>query len=470
MADPIFPPSGIDMDVYKQWLASQQGGPAAGGGEPLYLPDDSVSDLGSWMTNISKGSNLGTDMDYLIQNNLLNYGAYDPITTYEQGDAPGRRQIQRLMQGTPYQQAIAAALEMNGGDPTAAFATVQQIIANPQDDNDLAVIASAPKAYDETSGELTDRVDVRAVRDQLTGLGASLMSDPMGEMVNGQFMTSSTEDSPAMQALFKAAYTTRPGEGYDPYSFAPQGTSYDSDLALMDAERQALERYTQSQKAQRTAQNVADQAGTAVDKYNVGDPFGLIGPPTPANPDGGFKYADPATSQGPDGPMWGWDGQISQAVVASPKTAIEQPIRVIKELTRPNRAYNNAIKGVAGDALSAIKRRVETGKFADPNGGGMFPTLSRAETKSLDPQTNPVMRKAMGNRLLEQQKVADKAYRDQQLQTASDKRSWQDDSDVAFAAQFGDAQRRAMVADMLRQGRSPFDDERRGRNQSVYGR
>lgn len=458
--------NGIDMDVYARWLASQQDG---GAGEPLYLPNDNVSDIGSWMTNISKGSNLGTDMDYLIQNNLLNYGAYDPITTYERGDAPGLRRLQQMRQGNPYQVALASAMDATGNDAIAAFNIIQKAIANPQDEDQASLINYIPKRYDD-QGAITEASDMAAVRSQLADIERSVLSDPMGEMIDGQFMTSSTEDSPAMQALFKAGYTTRPGEGYDPYSFAPQGTSYESDFALMDAERQALEQYTQSQKAQRAAQNVADQAGTAVDKYNVGDPFGLVGPPTPANPDGGFKYADPATPQGPDGPMLGWDGQISQAIVASPKTAIEQPIRVIKEITRPGRAYQNTLRGVAGDALSAIKRRVETGKFADENGGGMFPTLSREETKSLDPQTNPVMRKAMGNKLLEQQKVADRAYGNQKLQTASDKRSWQDGSDVAFAAQFGDAQRRAMVADMLRQGRSPFDDERRGRNQSVYGR
>jgi hypothetical protein len=466
MPPPIITPAGIDRDAYARWLASQQDG-SAGGGEPLYLPNDTVSDLGSWMTNISKGSNLGTDLDYLMQNNLLDYGAYDPVTTYERGDAPGLRRLQQMRQGNPYQVALASAMYNTGNDAIAAFNIIQRAIANPQDEDQASLINYIPKRYDD-QGVITEAPDMAAVRSQLADIERSVLSDPMGEMIDGQFMTSSTQDSPATQALFKAGYATRPGEAYDPYSFAPQGTSYDSDLALMDAERQALERYIQSQKAQRTAQNVADQAGTAVDKYNVGDPFGLIGPPTPANPDGGFRYPDPVVPQGPDGPMWGWDGQISQAVVASPKTAIEQPLRVLGAISRPARGLFGKLLGTARDTGSAVKRRVQDGEFRDPNGGGMFPSLK--DTKSLNLETNPFMRKAMGDRLLEQQEAADRAYRDQGLQTARDKRAWQDDSDVAFAARFGDIQRQAMVRDMLSQGLSPFDDERRGRNQSVYGR
>lgn len=238
MADPIFSPPGIDMDMYKRWLASQQGGPAAGGGEPLYLPDDSVSDLGSWMTNISKGSNLGTDMDYLIQNNLLDYGAYDPITTYERGDAPGRRRLQQMENsGDPFQEFIAQGF-LSGADANGVMRQLQLVISEPDNVDGQILAASIPRRYDD-QGVITDVPDMGAVRSQLLNIESSVLGDPMGEMIDGQFMTSSTEDSPAMQALFKAGYTTRPGETYDPYSFAPAGVTRETDQAIFDDQTRA---------------------------------------------------------------------------------------------------------------------------------------------------------------------------------------------------------------------------------------
>jgi hypothetical protein len=234
MTDPIFSPPGIDRDVYARWLASQQGGPAAGGGEPLYLPNDTVSDLSSWMTNISKGSDLGTDLDYLIQNNLLDYGAYDPVTTYEHGVAPGLRRLQQMRQGNPYQVALASAMDNTGNDAIAAFNIIQRAIANPQDEDQASLINYIPKRYDQDTGAITDIPDMSAVQSQLADIEKSVLSDPMGEMIDGQFMTSSTQDSPATQALFKAGYVNRPGEPYDPWTLAPAGVTRETEQAIRD--------------------------------------------------------------------------------------------------------------------------------------------------------------------------------------------------------------------------------------------
>lgn len=472
-------PPGIDYDMYMQWLEMQklgQDGSLPRMPDPIGLPNDAVDDLGGWMTNISKGSNLGTDLDYLIQNNLLDYGAFDPITTYEAVDAPGRRRLEQMMaSGDPLQMFIARGFQ-SGQDANGVMTELQKKLAMEDADADI-LRSRLPQSLDPDS---PDAPDMFAVRDTLQSIESSLFSDPQGEMIDGQFMTSSTNDSPAREALLRAGYLNMPGETYDPWVFAPEGVTPESEQAIYDDERRAdvglygrdnpLTGTFGGDKIGGAQPQMISALGDLNNFSGVADTMAAmerlqaqqgIDAETAAGDDRPGRAAVLAAIEArrqreseknqamPNEYHWGLESNKEQA------TDMRQGVQGLV-----NDNYNQSRKmasGIMDPWIDAGKRVWRWGNRNNEQPSA--PSREEAPATEGHLAIQRAIQRGLGEQFAKKDRAAGKAQQDHISAMTSLNRSAS-----------GMRQREAMAQAMMEMGFSPFEDERRRRNDSIYGR
>ena len=461
MSDFQSTPPGIDQEMYRLWLEMQgmapDGTPLPPGSpmpmpDPIDLPNDAVDDLGGWMTDISKGSRLGTNPDYLIQNNLPDYGAYDPITTMEQVSAPGRRTLdQWAASGNPLQSWLAGVMSANGNDPMATLVELQKVVAEGDEGEGAGLLEYIPRSLDPAT---PDALDLVTVRNELQSL-SDLVRTEQDFVSDGQggYLSSSTEDSPMRQALLDAGYVNIPGEAYDPWTLAPEGVTPESERAIYDNERRA------------------DVALYGVDNPMAGT-FGgdRIGGAQPRMVNAlrdlnNFKGADEA--QAAMGKYLDWQ-KLSDFDNRewSPHPNADQ--RSTPSGSQPNRALDGSQDGMLGTESvnwSPTNYEPEGYDYGDNESRQAAPQR-RKLAGPRPPEVNEghlalqrAVQRGLGEQFAKADKAAGKAQQDHIGAMTSLNRSAS-----------GIRQREAMAKAMLAAGFSPFDDERRNRNQSIYGR
>lgn len=224
-------------DAYIQMLLDA-GNPAS----TVSLDEDFQDFQGDWMTNTKKGASLAADPSFLITNNLMDYGAFDPLSSYEPVEARGYRRLSQWKQGNPYQQWVAGQLD--AGQPASSIlAALQKKVAQPTTEQDQAIISYLPTGtfFDQDAGKNIDTgPDMRTISDELKGLETDIASDPSFVIgPDGNPATVTTEDSPMTKKLRSLGYASTPGTPYDPYSLAPAGVTPERDAGLQAARERA---------------------------------------------------------------------------------------------------------------------------------------------------------------------------------------------------------------------------------------
>jgi hypothetical protein len=488
-------------DAYVQYLLGQMQGPNI----PSY-DEDLLKDQGTWMTQASKGGNLSTDLDYLMSAGLLAPGAYDPVTSFDPVDAPGYRLIQQWKGGSDYEQYLASQFEM-GKSANEILADLQRIVADPGDDPTAqAISASLPRYYaqDPLTNELTvtEQPDMRAVGDELRRYESTILSDPQYTIgPDGQPMMPTTEDSAARQAALEAGYVSTPGQGYDPYSFAPAGT-YEEDQRILEARKQAagsrVEGYTN--QAIEFAKNKRTQ-----DAYQSF--LAALDNPTPA----GARAGGPDRQGNPDIPERGGLADDAARFIDSPGEHLGNflsrlPGRAtqlpgIMDRTTENvagaldRQFGDPIEEVgsgqrdivlngsygSGNSWSlGIPDRLTGGGGAQPQGltgandgdRGWSGWSAGSRAQSALPTREAILNQVLGGMRAGARRAAGEAQgRNYQAHIA---RRQAEEADIAASDQLVLARRRqaarqALANQLLAQGRSPFQDEVNRRNQAIYG-
>jgi len=230
--------------------------------EPMYpgvpsYEEDEFDYQGDWMTEAKKGATLGADISYALMNNLLDPRVFQPISSYEPVDARGHRTLEKWKQGTPYQQYVADRFDQGWGsgqirselenwaaDPT----TFTQEDGSPGDPEVLsAILGDLPRYYARDPNNpdspitRTTQPDFDRVDDDLQNLEGMIQSDPQFDIIdeNGNPVKVTSEDSPMTKKARALGYYNTPDQMYDPWEFAPEGVTPETDAALEVARRKA---------------------------------------------------------------------------------------------------------------------------------------------------------------------------------------------------------------------------------------
>jgi hypothetical protein len=401
------------------------------------------------MTQASKGGNLGTDLDFLIQNDLLDYGAYDPLTSYEPVDAPGLRRMTQWSQGSPYQQYVAEWFR-GGRSANELLTDLQSMVAQPSGDEfETAILQSMPKGqfYDEATSQytMTDQPDMRAVGDELRSFENDVLSDPQYTLgPDGQPVTATTEDSPARQALLEAGYTTTPGQGYDPYSFAPAGTM-ERDQETLAARGPAQAALVKAAVEQPLALLDQKRAAIAYQQWLARlEPEGGAG----AGPQGavmpGGAATSPAINRNATGSIFDRPARVGSPAINRNAPLIDRPARV------------GGSTGPRDNSTPIMQRGPRVGaRGGSPSGAP--PLLDRESSQGLTAGFKREAGEAQARSLLARRN--EMAAEDANVAA----------SDQLLLARRAAAMRQSLADHLLRQGRSPFDDERNRSNAAIYG-
>ena len=230
---------------------------------PSQLPSDSLDDWGGDLNMLNRAASRFADPAYLIMNGFVDPGAFDPITTYEPVQVPGRQLLdQYFVGGNPLQKRIAELID--------AGRLGSQILIELQSDPELAQYAPRQMVEDASTGAYTpsDVPDWRAVQGEIESLTSTLASDPVFDQEyferTGQYMSATTEDSPMREKLFDIGITSTPGETYDPYLFAPEGQdardveSFDREERTRETADSSVEQFNEQLAAMRRAMNAPE--------------------------------------------------------------------------------------------------------------------------------------------------------------------------------------------------------------------
>ena len=416
-----------------------------------------MKDWGSALTQYNKAGNLNTDLDWLISQGLLSPEAFGPITTQAPAEAPGYLEVQQWAGSSdPFQRFVADAI-MKGQGPFQIQSVLQQMAADPKDETELAIINTIPRGYiqDPASGEYTqtEQPDLRSAFDEVSRLASAYTQDPAYQIgPDGMPMTSTQETSPAQQALLEAGYTTTPGQPYDPYSLAPQGT-LERDARLTEAEQRAMAEY---QLAQQGYDSAAGQYRALSEQYQPDGLGSAIQDRIAAGTAGG-PMSRPELDQSTAGKVLGGVGDVVGGVLGfnagAAKTAFNAPLEIGSAIT-------NAFRG-PDDQRDAP--RADFGWLSD----ALHSRTINAE--GLRPQNAPTRRQPDRSRIDATKANKYEEARKAMMEKKRTGKSRIESSNAAFAARKQNEMREAYARALLAQGRSPFDDERNRRNMSAMG-
>jgi hypothetical protein len=221
----------------------------------------SLQSQGTYQTNLKKGAGLTMDPAFILGLGTSAGGysqdAFNPTPYFRPVQANGQRLAQRWASSGDPLQGLIAARALQGAGPGIIEAEILTALEDPDPKNDALRKAIPPSYFkDPTSinGQMvkSDQPDYQFLRDQITLLTGEMAKDSGlwdGETIDpetGEPAAVGYEDSVAQQALTRGGFTANPYETYDPYSFAPEGVTFDTDREKLAGSRTA-------NKAQRAA-------------------------------------------------------------------------------------------------------------------------------------------------------------------------------------------------------------------------
>ncbi|HUW02462.1 MAG TPA: hypothetical protein VMW08_08950 [Acidimicrobiales bacterium] len=432
------------------------------------IGSDELKDQGSWMTQLSKFGNANTDLDTLIAMGILPPNAYDPMSVTEPVDAPGYRQVQEWRNGSPFERYVATAIEFKS--PSEIIREIQSLANgdvpegfSPEDAQ--SIVGTIPLRVDYHTGEMTDLPDLQYVQDQVLNLDKLRSSDPDYTLdANGMPVFTTQEESPAMKAAIEAGYTTTPGQPFDPYDIAPMG-QYEADLAQKSAAEEAYSQYLAQQKMVENATNLNKVTRA---EYEGGYDPQPLAPMTPeqekalrdrqSSAEGsglrsGRGRANTARQQ-----LRGGSPSSAPAVPGPPEPSrsrlAPRPMEVGEEVRLSPRDLRAQTKGPR--TSSGKRSRPEPPK--PPASAGAW-QQNREREAAVRADTRRGQAAADSRKKLNESQGAEKKARS----------AWQDDYYANLARQKEHEMRQAMVQELARRQITPFDMERRSRNQLTSG-
>lgn len=457
MANEIWDPAYID------WLMNEP----QYEGNPSY-DKDLLKEQGAWLTQASKGGNLTTDLDYLLSSGLLEPAAFEPLTSYEPVETPGARRMAQWERGSPYQQYVAEWFR-SGRSANELLSDLTKMVATPSGDpKEQAIIADMPRGqfYDEMTGQykFTDLPNMASVGEELRSFETDLLSDPEHIIgPDGLPVRVLTEESPAMKKWRAAGFVSDPTAGYDPWSFAPEGTrEKEQMLPVTEGIREAelLSRMALLKAAHKEARSAPSALQRFLDmQRESGSTF---------IPQGrGAGVGSPVArfmAEGDLGPGRN-DNPTSinrNAGGAMPNSRSAAPVGS----GSPIGSFMTGRDRDSGVPRNVGGRRINPGL----GGGGAAPSKTLAEMW-LPSSGQLANRVETGVRRGLERRVGAAAEKGRAAQKELDKarRAREAAGDAAFLAARSQAMRQAMADQLLAMGRSPARDEVNRRNAAAYG-
>jgi hypothetical protein len=496
MANEVFDPAYID------WLLNEP----QYEGNPSY-DEDVLKDQGTWLTQASKGGNLTTDLDYLISSGLLQPGAFEPLSSYKPVEAPGAKRMAQWERGSPYQQYVAEWFK-SGRSANELLSDLTRMVAQPSGDPmESNIVRDMPKGqfYDEMTGQykFTDLPNMASVGEELRSFETDLLGDPSHIIgPDGTPVQVETEESPAMKKWRAAGFVSDPTAGYDPWSFAPEGTREKEQLLpAMAAARQAevLGRTALMKAANREARSAQPELQRWLDMQRDTEsayrPERGVGSDRPGNPDiperGGFaddaaRFMDSPGEHignflsrlpGRATQLPGAVDRLAENIAGKADRTIGDPLegRLSGEqaLFSLPRSYSDETRnwfmpGTSGNraAPTGPNRRPLNAGLA---GGGAAPGRTLAQMWGAPQDRANVVERGIRRGL--ERRVGPAAERGRAAQKALDaarERSTIAQYQAMYAAR-NQAMRQAMADQLMAAGRSPARDEINARNAAAYG-
>lgn len=496
---------------------------------PSQLPSDVLGDWGDDLNNLNRAASRAADPSYLITNQMVDPAAFDPITTYEPVQVPGRQLLdQYYTNGNPLQSRIAELIDQGR--------LGSQILIELQSDPELAQYAPRQMVQGvDGSYEVSDQPDWRSVQDEIENVTSALASDPAFDQEffqrTGQYMSAETNDSPLREKAMEMGFVSTPGEPYDPYMFAEEGRAQTdaeqeaarvaADLSYAQTElrrqrefeqlRDAIANNAQFDERQRDAQVMSRGSGAPVrkarrnpsaDEWNeavppsvtgvdvtTGMPAGVPMPsprptptPEPPTPRGPSNF--PGASGGASGPINptrpnpsadAWRAAVPPDLIGVDVTTgmpagVPMPTSPAIDPLRFVGASGGA-QGRSDIGLGVSDLGVRLGAVGRPSTPD---ELSRQQLQTPGRMSSPNQPRPGASAFLDRgmdQALEQRRRRAGQASTQAAK-----DKNRMLMAQARDKanQRDAMIREaiarkLLQSGFSPFDDEVRRRNQMMYG-
>jgi hypothetical protein len=410
-----------------------------------------LDEQGSRLTQLNKANNMMLNPGFVLSLGAGAGGAsrdaFNPVTKYQPVKVAGRSKLNQWRDdGDPVHSFVYDAI-VNKKWSEQVQAAIRKIILDPEQPDHQAFMEAIPPEIttDPISGATvaSQNPDLKYVTSDVSGLYSALANDDPwdGQTIDpttGQPAMAQQEDSPLMQQLKEAGFTATPYDTYDPYGFAPEGVTPESDAAAQ----------TNAQKMN----NVVRSTGEVARSQNERMTEMLLGkfdttPPSPAAPKYPTSDTQPAAPAGPAGPTG-----IDRALEKTPERGgwADDFARFIDEPM----AYLN--QAVPSDYYYPEDQTAGVSNVKPPSGV----TQSRGPGPQAKPQPrlDPAVRKRMEAEFAKANKAHMKA-----AGTGIVARN------EAAQARFGQQQRQAMVEQLLAAGHSPFADQMRARQQQAWG-
>jgi hypothetical protein len=413
-----------------------------------------LDEQGSRLTQLNKANNMMLNPGFVLSLGAGAGGAsreaFNPVTTYQPVKVAGRTKLNQWRDdGDPVHSFVYDAVVNRGWSEQQVQSAIRKVIADPNHPDHQAFMEAIPPEIvtDQVTGATTasKNPDLKYVTSDVNSLYSALANDDPwdGQTVDpttGQPAMALQEDSPLMKSLKEAGFSATPYDTYDPYGFAPQGVTPESDAAAQ----------THAQKMN----NVVRSTGEVARSQNERMTEMLLG-----------KYDRGATPAGPAAPSVAAQSQTPDVMQQTPQRG-----GWADDLDRATRDPLGAIGNVLGKlSPSSLDRNI-----GDPieslfnRGGGDQvdqPAQRQGVTRSRGPgpQSKPTgLDPAVRKRMEAEFAKANRAH----MKAAGTGIVARNE---AAQARFGQQQRQAMVEQLLAAGHSPFADQMRARQQQAWG-
>ena len=478
------------MAVFDQsmldYLASVGGGASVG-----TLPAN-PADQGDWLTQAKKFGGLNADLSFQIGQNNLMPGAYDQVPVFNPlKNASGYNQLAQWNNGTPFQRWVAQQIQ---GDPATGEGasdamTIQSRLAKIMENPEAFpggpdIVGSFPPLVDRdrqspTYGQLlSDTPDIGAAFDAVEGLTTAIsQSDPWDyqtfDPATGAPATMGLEDSAALQKLRDLGYTTTPGETFDPYSVAPQGT-YERDQGISGALQQAMASYQLAQDQARQAVNQAKSAQTVSEGWQPGGVMESINAQKrQATEDAGFPSL-------PDNRSWAEKaaGAVGGAIKKGGEAVLNTAAVPLNSTLLAGETGANLFRGpndqwnlgrvdypdLVGQGASGLYNAMDTGEsLTASERAARQRTGGRSAADAVAASVLRANDQGRANRLKKEASAAGRAGFQADQKRRSTKKDYISASNNNLASQYQQAMREAYVQHLAQNGLTPFDLENRQR-------
>jgi len=448
------------------------------------LPTD-PAEQGDWLGDAKKYGGLNADLSYQIGQNNLMPGAYDQVPVFNPlKNASGYNQLAQWSNGTPFQRWVAQQIQ---GDPAtgegaADAMTIQSrlaaLMAAPDAPGAADIIASLPPMLDRDTGQPLDQPDVQKAFDTIEGLTTAIsQSDPWDyqtfDPATGAPATMGLEDSAALQKLRDLGYTTTPGETFDPYSVAPQGT-YERDQGISGALQQAMASYQLAQDQARQAVNQAKSAQTVSEGWQPGGVMDSINAQKrQATEDAGFPSL-------PDNRSWAEKaaGAVGGAIKKGGEAVLNTAAVPLNSTLLAGETGANLFRGpndqwnlgrvdypdLVGQGASGLYNAMDTGEsLTASERAARQRTGGRSAADAVAASVLRANDQGRANRLKKEASAAGRAGFQADQKRRSTKKDYISASNNNLASQYQQAMREAYVQHLAQNGLTPFDLENRQR-------